>query len=234
MHDRGQTLWRAHRGRVALMIFGLTVAASSLLSWAQDVRQASPGRTASEDASTFVFKELAVTATKTPRDPFTTPGEGNVVPGDEIERTQAQSLEDVLRYQPGIDVQNGPRRIGELPVIRGLTGPRGLTTVDGVRLNFQSAHRGRLFVEPDALKQIEVVRGPNSALWGSGALGGVVALTTPTTPILIWRPSSTTRYWISRKGVSATRNLRRLAMARSVPNDAIHRSSAWHPGISTA
>lgn len=91
---------------------------------------------------------------------------------------QAQSLEDVLRYQPGVDVQNGPRRLGELPVIRGLSGARILTTIDGVRLNFQSGHRGRLFLDVDALKQIEVVRGPNSALWGSGALGGVLALTT--------------------------------------------------------
>jgi hemoglobin/transferrin/lactoferrin receptor protein len=124
------------------------------------------------------IQELAVTATKTPRDPITTPGEVNVISEQELARTQAQSLDDVLRYQPGVDVQNGPRRIGELPVIRGLTGLRVLTTVDGVRLNFQSAHRGRLFVEPDVLKQIEVVRGPNSALWGSGALGGVVALTT--------------------------------------------------------
>jgi hemoglobin/transferrin/lactoferrin receptor protein len=178
MDNRSQTLWCARQGWVVILSLGLTGVACSLLGWAQDVRQASPGRTASEDASTFVFKELAVTATKTPRDPLTTPGEGNVISRDDIERTQAHSLEDVLRYQPGIDVQNGPRRIGELPVIRGLTGPRVLTTVDGMRLNFQSAHRGRLFVEPDALKQIEVVRGPNSALWGSGALGGVVALTT--------------------------------------------------------
>jgi hemoglobin/transferrin/lactoferrin receptor protein len=121
---------------------------------------------------------MTVTATKTRRDPLLTPGEINVVPREEIDRVQAQSLEDVLRYQPGIDVQNGPRRLGELPVIRGLSGARILTTIDGVRLNFQSGHRGRLFLDVDALKQLEVVRGPNSALWGSGALGGVLALTT--------------------------------------------------------
>lgn len=122
--------------------------------------------------------KITVSATKTQGDPIVTPGEVNLIPDEEIERVQAQSLEDVLRYQPGVDVQNGPRRLGELPVIRGLSGARVLTTIDGVRLNFQSAHRGRLFLDVDSLKQIEIVRGPNSALWGSGALGGVLVLTT--------------------------------------------------------
>ena len=165
MNHHRQASWRACQSRVVVLTLGLTMVALSLLSWAQEVRPASPARSDSEETSTFVFQELAVTATKTPRNPITTPGEVNVISGEEVVRTQAQSLEDVLRYQLGIDVQNGPRRIGELPVIRGLTGPRVLTTVDGVRLNFQSAHRGWLFVEPDALKQIEVVRGPNSVPW---------------------------------------------------------------------
>lgn len=121
---------------------------------------------------------IAISATKTRRDPMQTPGEVNSIDREEIERTQAQSLDDVLRYQPGVDMSNGPRRISELPVIRGLSGPRVLTTIDGVRLNFISGHQGRLFLDVDALKLIEVVRGPNSALWGSGALGGVLALTT--------------------------------------------------------
>ncbi len=128
---------------------------------------------------TFVTREVKVTAaTGTPRDPVETPGEINIITQEEIDLIQPQSLEDILKYQPGVDVQNGPRRVGELPVIRGLSGPRILTTIDGVRLNFQSGHRGRIFQDMDAFKQIEIVQGPNSALWGSGALGGVVAFTT--------------------------------------------------------
>ena len=126
----------------------------------------------------LLLDEITVTATKTRRDPLETPGEVNVIHRDEIDRMQAQSLDDVLRYQPGLDIGGGPRRLVEAPSIRGLSGPRVLVTMDGARLNFQSGHAGRLFVEVDALRQIDVVRGPNSALWGSGALGGVLALST--------------------------------------------------------
>lgn len=171
-----------HRATWPLVVALLMLVSASWIvsAWAQEQAQTAGtrGGTPVQGPGAPVLEELTVTATKTPRDPITTPGEVNVIPRAEIERLQPQSLEEILRYQPGIDVQNGPRRIGELPVIRGLTGPRILTTVDGARLNFQSGHSGRLFVDVDSLKQIDVVRGPNSALWGSGALGGVLALTT--------------------------------------------------------
>lgn len=126
----------------------------------------------------LLLDEITVTATKTHRGPLETSGEVNVIHRNEIDRVQAQSLDDVLRYQPGLDIGGGPRRLVEAPSIRGLSGPRVLVTLDGARLDFQSGHAGRLFVEVDALRQIDVVRGPNSALWGSGALGGVLALST--------------------------------------------------------
>ena len=126
----------------------------------------------------LITDTITVTATKTRRDPVETPGEVGVIHRDEIDRMQARSLEDVLRYQPGVEVGGGPRRLVEAPSIRGLSGPRVLATLDGVRLNYSSGHQGRLFLDVDALRQIEVVRGPNSALWGSGALGGVLALST--------------------------------------------------------
>lgn len=124
------------------------------------------------------LEEVTVLSTGTERDPFKTPGEVNLVGRDEMDRIQVQSLSDALRYQPGIDFRGGPRRIGEKPVIRGLTAERILTTVDGARINFQSGHKGQIFVDMDQFKSVEVVRGPASALWGSNALGGVVNLTT--------------------------------------------------------
>lgn len=130
------------------------------------------------ESTSLTLEEVTVTGTKTRRDPVETPGEVNLIGRQELERTQAQSLEDVLRYQPGVEILRGPRRISEEPVIRGLTGPRILVNVDGVRLNFQSGHKGRIFLDMDDIKQIEIVRGPASALWGSNALGGVVAFTT--------------------------------------------------------
>jgi outer membrane receptor protein involved in Fe transport len=80
MHHCSRIAWRAHQGRVVVLTLGLTVVTYSLLRWAQD---AGPGHTASEGAATFEFTELPVTATKTPRDPLTTPGEGNVISREE-------------------------------------------------------------------------------------------------------------------------------------------------------
>ena len=145
---------------------------------AQDAAPAAEARPSARPQTPLVTDTITVTATKTRRDPVETPGEVNIIHRDEILRMQARSLDDVLRYQPGIEVGGGPRRLVEAPSIRGLSGSRVLATVDGVRLNYTSGHQGRLFLDVDALRQIEVVRGPNSALWGSGALGGVLAMST--------------------------------------------------------
>lgn len=124
------------------------------------------------------LEEVTIIATKTERDPLTTPGEVNVLTQEYFQQRQAQSLDDVLRYEPGVDSRIGPRNMGEGPNIRGLQRARVLTLLDGVRLNFQAGHKGRIFIDMDQLKQVEVVRGPNSALYGSQALGGVVAMVT--------------------------------------------------------
>ena len=124
------------------------------------------------------LEQVTVSTTKTERDPLTTPGEVSVLTQEYFQQRQAQSLDDVLRYEPGVDSGLGPRTMGESPNIRGLSGARVLTLIDGVRLDFQSEHKGRLFIDMDQLKQVEVIRGPGSALYGSQALGGVIDMET--------------------------------------------------------
>lgn len=48
-----------------------------------------------------------------------------------------------------------------------------------MRQNFDLAHRGSYFLPMSLIQEIEVIKGPSSSLWGSGALGGVVAMRTP-------------------------------------------------------
>lgn len=124
------------------------------------------------------LSQVTVSATKSERDPLATPGEVSVLTQEYFQQRQAQSLDDVLRYEPNISTGGGPRTMAEVPSIRGLTGARILMLVDGVRINWISGHRGRLFVDMDQLKQVEVIRGPGSALYGSQAIGGVVAMET--------------------------------------------------------
>ena len=170
-HRRKAAACRRGVGRVLIVwmvLCCLPVGLDAVAQEAPPARQETP----------LVTDTITVTATKTRRDPVETPGEVNVIRRDEIDRMQARSLDDVLRYQPGVEVGGGPRRLVEVPAIRGLSGSRVLATLDGVRLNYSSGHQGRLFLDVDALRQVEVVRGPNSALWGSGALGGVLAMST--------------------------------------------------------
>jgi hemoglobin/transferrin/lactoferrin receptor protein len=130
-------------------------------------------------AGVYNLGQMIVTApTKSERLRDLTPGETEAVDRGLLDFYQAADLGDSLRYMPGVEVENGIRRIGQEPNIRGLSGARVLQTLDGGRINFRSGHKGSVFIEQDWLQAIEVVKGPASALYGSGALGGVLALRT--------------------------------------------------------
>ncbi len=121
---------------------------------------------------------VTVTATKTSRPLDEVPESASVVDRAEIDQRQPQNLGDLLEDLPNVAVGGGPRGIGQAVTIRGLSDDRILFLLDGARQNFAGAHNARVFVEPDLLRRIEVIRGPASALWGSGAIGGVIALET--------------------------------------------------------
>lgn len=137
-------------------------------SWAQE---ASSPPVTSLDA-------VNVTATRTEKSALEAPASISVVGREEIERAQPQALDDVLKGVPGVQMTGGPRNSAEQPTIRGFSDERVVIRTDGVRKNFQSGHRGRTFLEPTLLKQVDVLRGPSSMLYGSGALGGVINMET--------------------------------------------------------
>lgn len=104
---------------------------------------------------------------------------------ESMDLIQPRSVARALDYEPNISVSGGPRPSNQTINIRGLEGSRILQTVDGVRQVFESGHRPSYFLDPDLLESIEVVRGPVSSLWGSGAVGGVVAQNTVTPSALL-------------------------------------------------
>ncbi|MEM1435966.1 MAG: TonB-dependent hemoglobin/transferrin/lactoferrin family receptor [Pseudomonadota bacterium] len=103
---------------------------------------------------------------------------------EEIERELARDIADLIRFEPGVSVGGTGSRFGLAGFnIRGVDGNRVLTLVDGVRVPeefsfgpFLSARRD--FVDIDSLDRVEIARGPISSLFGSDALGGVVAFST--------------------------------------------------------
>jgi len=121
---------------------------------------------------------VVVVATRTPRAVAEVAASVAVVSERDIETRQASSLGEALRDLAGVATEGGPRANAEFINVRGLSGPRVLLVVDGARQNFLGGHRSSLMVEPELLKQVELLRGPASALWGSDALGGVVVLST--------------------------------------------------------
>ncbi|MEO0412219.1 MAG: TonB-dependent hemoglobin/transferrin/lactoferrin family receptor [Pseudomonadota bacterium] len=123
---------------------------------------------------------ITIFATKSDKDSFDYPGEVTVVPRDVILDFNLSNIADLFAAVPGARFDGGPRRSGQVPSVRGISGEGVLVLFDGARQSFLSGHDGRFFVDPDLLKSVEVIRGPASALYGSGALGGVIAVRTIT------------------------------------------------------
>jgi hemoglobin/transferrin/lactoferrin receptor protein len=97
----------------------------------------------------------------------------------------ATSIADVFRYVPGVDYEAAGTRFGTEGVnIRGIGGNRVAILVDGVPLTDQFdtgsfSNATRDFIDAGLIQDIEVLHGPASALYGSSAIGGVVAVRTP-------------------------------------------------------
>ncbi|MGQ0588180.1 MAG: TonB-dependent receptor plug domain-containing protein [Sphingosinicella sp.] len=86
---------------------------------------------------------------------------------------------DLLRLSPGVDVATtGPRGTQTQLRIRGAEANHTLLFVDGIRFNDPAAGNEPRFelLTTDLASRIELVRGPQSALWGAEALGGVIAV----------------------------------------------------------
>ena len=97
----------------------------------------------------------------------------------------ATSVSDVFRYVPGVDYEGAGTRFGTESInIRGIGGNRVAIQVDGIPLTDQFdtgsfSNATRDFIDAGMIQGIEVLHGPASALYGSSAIGGVVAVRTP-------------------------------------------------------
>jgi len=114
-----------------------------------------------------------------------TPGTVSLVKGDEIRDLGARTLEDVLRLLPGVDVTTdrlGRSNISMRGVGPGFTGGASenvLVLLDGQPLNepvLGGASTVNLSLSADHIRQVEVLRGPGSMLFGDGALAGVISI----------------------------------------------------------
>lgn len=150
----------------------LAVLISSIIS--------TPAMAASVTNHTPVFNvdEVVVNATRMEQKSDEVSRQIIIIDKETINSMQPQSVAEVMANEPNILIEGGSRPGFQTINIRGLGNSRVLQTVDGVRQDFESGHRASYFLDPVIMKSVEVIKGPASTLWGSGALGGVVAQTT--------------------------------------------------------
>jgi iron complex outermembrane receptor protein len=131
-------------------------------------------------------EQIVVTASRREQSLQEVPVSISVLEASELQMRNAQTIDDALRYVPGVNITGGQVNIrGSSGYSRG-AGSRVLLLLDGVP--FITGDTGELVFESipvGQIERIEVVKGASSALYGSNALGGVINIITkeiPTTP----------------------------------------------------
>ena len=130
-----------------------------------------------------MLPEVVVTASRVPVPSAAVGSAMTVIAGDDIDRKQKRSVAEVLREVPGVAVS----RLGGFGAntqirIRGAEANQTLVLLDGIEIgdpaNGSEFDFGNLLAHE--IERIEVLRGPQTALWGSDAIGGVVNVVTRT------------------------------------------------------
>jgi vitamin B12 transporter len=145
---------------------------------------ASPLSASAQDSQPSTVDPLVVTASRsgdaTPADLIG--ASVTVIDDAALQQRQTVVVSDVLRDVPGVAVSRTGAVGGMTQVrIRGAEGNQTLTLVDGIKVSdpfFDEFDFGTIIADPDA--KIEVLRGQQSALYGSDAIGGVINYTTLT------------------------------------------------------
>jgi len=126
--------------------------------------------------------EMVVTADREPEPISRTGSSISVVKGETLATSNPGSLVDALRTVPGLDISEsgGPGATTNIR-LRGANTGQTLVMIDGIRINDPTAASGDFdfaMFAPSAIERIEVLKGPQSALYGSDAMGGVVNIIT--------------------------------------------------------
>ena len=152
--------------RPARLLLACASLTSSLPVWAQ--AQATPGST------------VQVIGTRAPTALNRMVADVVVIDRERIRATSADSLEDLLRREGGMQLsRNGGPGQSASVMIRGSAASNTLVLIDGVRIG--SATLGQTDLAAISLAQverIEIMRGPGSSLYGADAIGGVVNIVT--------------------------------------------------------
>ncbi|MEA3400985.1 MAG: TonB-dependent receptor [Armatimonadota bacterium] len=146
------------------------------------------GLAAADDATaTFeeqpsIEVEVTFSATRTEEQSTDVAASAYTIEREQIDRSRAETVEDLLRTLPGVHViQQGGFGGATTLINRGGSNNQTLVLVDGVRVNnpmLGGADLANLTL--DQVQRVEVVKGPYTTLWGADAMAGVVQIFTRT------------------------------------------------------
>jgi vitamin B12 transporter len=123
--------------------------------------------------------QIVITASRVPQEESETAASATVLDSARIERLGDPLVPTLIRLTPSaaVTVQGGGGLLTEVR-IRGAENNHTLLFIDGIRANDPATGNFARFelLNADLASRIEVVRGPQSALWGSEAIGGVIAI----------------------------------------------------------
>lgn len=128
-------------------------------------------------------EEIVVTATRTATDLSSVAESVTMISAQQARDSQKEALSDLLSTVPGVSVnRNGGLGKQTSLRIRGAESEHTVVLIDGVKLNDPSSPGGGYdFADlmVNDIARIEVLRGAQSVLWGSQAIGGVINIITP-------------------------------------------------------
>ena len=139
---------------------------------------------AAQEEETPELEVIVVTATRAERDLLDTPGSATVIDREALQEEGGADIGDVVHETEGVDVlRYGGPGSSTTAHLRGTYGVHTLVLVDGRTQNAPSRGSADLSgLSPAFVEQIEIVRGPASALYGTGAVGGVLQVFTRDIP----------------------------------------------------
>jgi vitamin B12 transporter len=130
-------------------------------------------------AITIDTPPIVITGSRVPEKQDKTAASATVIDRKRIERLGEPLLYSLLRLTPSAAVEtSGPAGSFSEVRIRGAEANHTLLFIDGIRANDPASNDTPRFelLNADLASRLEVVRGPQSALWGSEAIGGVIAV----------------------------------------------------------
>ena len=176
---RGATTNEAGKFTFEKLPAGVYVVAISYLGYRSETRvvnlaNGDAALTVILHVSPLTMSAVTVTAKPQPTDVLTSPQAVAILAGAQLNQLRGQTVIQALEKSPGVSLYTTGAGIAK-PVIRGLTSQRVLVVTDGIRQEGQQwGDEHGPEIDAFDVDRIEVVRGPNSVLYGSDALGGVI------------------------------------------------------------